>query len=61
MVARLAPPAHQIVPLEDRANGTDGRQTDLAVAAADLLADLWGSPGRVLLLELQNQRLDLKG
>jgi hypothetical protein len=48
------------MPIEHGMHGTDRRQLDLAVLAADLLADLRCSPARVLALELQDQVLDLK-
>jgi hypothetical protein len=41
--------------------GADGGKVDVAVAAADLLADLRRPPARVLLAQPDGQLLDLDG
>jgi hypothetical protein len=45
--------------MEHGVYGADGRQLDIVVLAADLLADLRSPPARVLTLNLKNQLLDL--
>jgi hypothetical protein len=47
--------------IEYGVHGADGRQHDLGIPTLDLVADLHRTPAGVLLLELNNQRLDLKG
>src|SRR5271170_5493417 len=40
---------------------TDSRERDVAVQAAQLLANLWRTPGAVFFLQLHDERLDLEG
>ena len=50
----------QLVPIEYGVDGANGRQRQILVQAADLLADLRGAPGRMFSLELSNQFLELQ-
>jgi hypothetical protein len=61
LVALLAPLADQAVSIQYGMHGADGGKVDRAVQQFDLVPDLLRSPPRVLLLELQDQVLDLKG
>src|ERR1039457_654453 len=47
------------MPIEDGVHGADGRGLDIAMQAPELLADLWRTPTRSLVLELNDQALDL--
>jgi len=49
------------MPIEHGVHSANGREVDVAVTAADLLADLWRSPARVLLAQPHDQLLDLEG
>src|ERR1700723_2796512 len=60
-VALFAPAADQAVPIQHRMDCANGWKVDRAVQQLDLVPDLLSSPTRVLLLELQDQVLDLKG
>jgi hypothetical protein len=52
--------SHQAMPIQHRVHRTDRRQLDIAVKPPQLLADLWRAPARVFLLQLHDQRLNLK-
>jgi len=49
------------MPIQDRVHGADRGKMDIAVPAADLLAELRRPPARVLLPQPNNQSLDLEG
>ena len=61
LVAALAATTDQAMAIEHRVHGADRRGLDVAVQAAQLLADLRRTPARVLPLELHDQLLDLEG
>src|ERR1700676_1049592 len=52
---------NQAVTVQDRMHGADGRAVDLGVLATQAFADFRSTPAGVLLLELHDRLLDLKG
>src|SRR5438045_2076225 len=61
LVAASSASVDQAMAIEHRVHGADGRGRDLAMPPPELLADLRGAPAGSLALELNDQRLDLKG
>ena len=61
LVAPTFAPLDQSVAVEHGVDGADRRRLDHRELADQLVADLRGSPGRIVTLDAQNAALDLEG